>query len=74
MTESERVEQLLSEIRDLLADRDKRYDEYLANSSKRNEELARAWHDKIRYWSFVFWAGAFVAVFAGTSLAITFTR
>jgi hypothetical protein len=70
MPESDRTVQLLVEIRNLLADRDKRYDEYLEKSTKRQEDAQKAWADKVRFWSFVFWCGSFFAVFLGTLLAL----
>jgi len=70
MSDASSTDQLLTEIRDLLAGREKQYSDYIANVEKRNAETMNEWMARTRRWVIFQWIGIFAAVYVGVYFAI----
>jgi hypothetical protein len=70
MPESNQTDQLLTEIRDLLARQENKYEEHLIKARHVYDEHRMAWQSRSRSWVLVQWAGYFVVVYLAVFFAM----
>jgi hypothetical protein len=71
---SEATDELLSQIRDILASREQQYAKFIEDAAKRNGEVVNFWIARTRRWAVVQWCGIFIAVYAAVYTAMIHAR
>jgi hypothetical protein len=74
MSDQTRVEQLLVEIRDTIARREDKYEEYLKESKKSYVEQVASSHQRNRKWALVQWVAWFVIIYTAVYFAVSNAR
>jgi hypothetical protein len=67
---SEATDELLSQIRDILASREQQYAKFIEDAAKRNGEVVNLWTARTRRWAIIQWCGTFIAVYAAVYMAM----
>jgi hypothetical protein len=70
MPESNQTDQLLTEIRDLLALHEEKYDEHLEKVREADANQLSASQARSRTWALIQWSGVFVAVYLAVYFAM----
>ena len=66
----DKTNELLTEIRDLIAQREQQYKDHLAAVANAYAEQLRAGREYARRWAFIQWAALFFIVWGAVSLAL----
>jgi hypothetical protein len=72
--QDDHTEHLLTEIRDILASREKQYADFIASVDKRNTEAMNVWTARSRRWTMITWVGIFVTVYTAVYFATLHAR